>query len=432
MFFIYNTALIILAIALSPVVAVAFLLVPKFRAGFWRKIGFYGKHTSHQVRDNSDVPGGKSKSIWVHAVSVGEINATEALIKKIKEKFPGYNLVVTTVTATGQEIAHKKLGATADIISYFPYDFCFSTDAAIRAFNPVLIVIAETEIWPGFVNQARKRNIPLILVNGRISPSSYRGYSKAKFFFKKVLEKFSLILMQTETDAQRIIGMGAPGGIVEIMGNLKFDIDKDLCKDRVRELKNELKIGDSRVLIAGSTHNGEDELVLRVYNRLKAEFDDLKLLVAPRHPERNDRVFNLVSKSGYEAGLRSLNADFGRNDIILLDVMGELGRMYAVSHLAFVGGSFSNTGGHNPLEPALYEIPVVSGPTVFNFKDIYAFMTKTGAAKIADNENELYNQLRTYLVNENRYKEAGRACAGIFEENRGALDFAVTKIGNYL
>ncbi len=426
MFFIYNTALIILAIALSPVIAAAFLLVPKFRAGFWQKIGFYKKQTQHQVR------GDKRKSIWVHAVSVGEINATEALIKKIKEVYSDYNLVVTTVTATGQEIARKKLGNTADIISYFPYDFCFSTNAAIKAFNPALVIIAETEIWPGFVNQASKKNIPLMLVNGRISPNSHRGYLKAKFFFKKVLEKFSLMLMQTETDKQRIIEMGAQSGIVDIMGNLKFDINKDLDDEQIRQLKNELKIGNNRVLIAGSTHYGEDELVLRVYNRLKSEFDDLKLLIAPRHPERNERVFNLISKSGYEGGLRSLNSDFDRNDIIMLDVMGELGRMYAISHLAFVGGSFSNTGGHNPLEPALYEIPVVSGPTVFNFKDIYGFMTKTGAAKIVHNETELYNQLRTYMVNENKYNESSRACAEIFEKNSGALDFAISRIGNYL
>ncbi|OGI00724.1 MAG: hypothetical protein A2Y25_11685 [Candidatus Melainabacteria bacterium GWF2_37_15] len=425
MLYIYNIFLIVFAIILSPVVGLAFIIKPKFRAGFWQKIGFY-KQTPHQVR------GDKRKSIWVHAVSVGEINATEGLIKRMKQDFPDYNLIVTTVTATGQEIANKKLKNTADVITYFPYDFSFSTKAALKAFNPALIIIAETEIWPGFVNQASKKNIPLMLVNGRISPGSFKGYRKFRFFFKKVLEKFSLILMQTETDKERIIGIGAPLEKVEIMGNLKFDINKTLDENSIKNLQESLKTGNNRVLIAGSTHQGEDETALRVYNRLKCEFDDLKLLIAPRHPERNASVQNLIAKSGYSYGLRSKNDDFNNKDIILLDVMGELGQMYSVSHLAFVGGSFSGTGGHNPLEPAIYEIPVISGPTVFNFRDIYQFMTNSGAAKIVSDEQDMYNQLRKYLVNDNKYSEASRACAEIFEKNRGALDFAVKRIGNYL
>lgn len=426
MFLIYNITLIILAIILSPAIAVAFLLKPKLRAGFRKKTGFYGKEALKPGQ------GEKRKSIWVHAVSVGEINATEVLIKRIKKEFPDYNLVVTTVTATGQEIAHKKLSDTADIITYFPYDFSFSANSAIKAFNPALVIIAETEIWPGFVNETRKGNIPIMLVNGRISPNSYKGYKKFRFFFAKVLEKFSIILMQTETDRQRILEMGAPAEIVDVMGNLKFDITRNLDENGVKQLRNSLKAGKNRVLIAGSTHQGEDEIILRVYNRLKTEFDDLKLLIAPRHPERNERVFRLISGSSYNAGLRSRSNDFSDNDIILLDVMGELGRMYSVSRLAFVGGSFSGTGGHNPLEPAIYEVPVVSGPTVFNFKDIYEFMAQTGAAKIVNDEHELHIQLRNCLVNEAKYKEAKRACAEIFEKNRGAVDFAVLKIRNCL
>lgn len=420
MFFFYNIALIILAIIFSPVIAIAFLFVPKFRAGFWKKIGFY--------KERAD----KRKSIWLHAVSVGEINATEALIKRIKKEYPEYKLVVTTVTATGQEIANKKLSGTADIISYFPYDFSFSVNSAIKAFNPALIIIAETEIWPGFVNQVNKKGIPLMLVNGRISPGSFKGYKKLRFFFESVLNKFSSILMQTEIYKQRVLKMGAPRQLVEVMGNLKFDIEKDLDEGAVKQLKNELKAGDNRVLIAGSTHKGEDEIVLRVFNRLKSEFEDLKLLIAPRHPERNAQVLGLLAASGYNSGLRSNNDDFSRNDIILLDVMGELSKMYSVSYLAFVGGSFSNTGGHNPLEPAIYGIPVISGPTVFNFKDIYEFMTEANAAAIVDDEQEFYAELRKLFVNINKYKEASASSLEIFEKNRGALEFTIQKIGNYL
>ncbi len=419
MFFIYNIFLIVLAIIFSPVAAAAFLFQPKFRAGFRQKIGFYKKSSSEK------------KSIWIHAVSVGEVNATENLIKAVKREFPGYDLVVTTVTATGQEVAGKRLKNTADIISYFPYDFSFSINSAINAFNPALVIIAETEIWPGFIAQLHRKNIPVMLVNGRISPNSFKGYRKLRFFFKKVLEKFSLILMQTETDRERIVKIGAPDSITGVMGNLKFDIARQLDENAVNELKKSLKIGENRVLTAGSTHQGEDEMVLNVYNLLKKEISGLKLLLAPRHPERNENVLGLIKSRGFKYGLRSQKQGFDEADVILLDTMGELGQLYSISYLAFIGGSFSGTGGHNPLEPAIYDVPVVSGPTVFNFRNIYRFMTEAGAAKIVDNEENLYIQLKYYLENEDKYIEASRACGEIFEKNRGALDFAIQKIKNY-
>ncbi len=419
MFFTYNILIIILAIVFCPVAAVAFVIQPKFRAGFRRKIGFY---------NNDRV---KKKSIWVHAVSVGEINATERLIKQIKKEFPEYSLVITTVTATGQAVANKKLAETADVISYFPYDFNFSAKAAIDAFDPALVIIAETEIWPGFINQAHKRNIPLMLVNGRISPGSFSGYKKARFFFEKVLEKFSLILMQTETDRDRIVKIGAPPQITEVMGNLKFDISRLPDESAVNELKDSLKIDNNRVFTAGSTHQGEDRIVLNVYNRLKQEFPDLKLLLAPRHPERNESVLNLIKAEGFNYGLRSQKQGFDNADVILLDTMGELGQLYSASYFAFIGGSFSGTGGHNPLEPAIYGVPVVSGPAVFNFKDIYKFMTETCAAQIAENEEDLYRKLKNYLVDADSYNRASNVCLEIFEKNKGALDFAIQKIKNY-
>lgn len=420
MFFVYDVLLIILAVIFSPIAAVVFKLQPKFSAGFWKKLGFYS---------NDKV---EKKSIWIHAVSVGEINATEGLIKQIKRKFPEYTLVVTTVTATGQEVANKKLENVADVISYFPYDFSFSAKSAITAFNPALVIIAETEIWPGFVNQVNKKNIPIMLVNGRISPGSFRGYKKLRFFFKKVLEKFSLILMQTETDKERIIKIGAPPGITDIMGNLKFDITKLLDQNKITELKESLQIGDNRILIAGSTHQGEDEIVLNVYNRLKNDFSDLKLLIAPRHPERNENVFNLIVNRGYKCGLRSQKHGFNEADVILLDTMGELGQFYSLGYFAFIGGSFSGTGGHNPLEPAIYGVPVLSGPTVFNFRDIYRFMTDSAAVRIAENEESLYIQLKDYLENYDNYIRASRACVEIFEKNKGALEFAIQKIKKHL
>jgi len=404
----------------------AFLIKPKLRAGFWQKIGFRlprrGFATSLKNRE----------SIWFHAVSVGEVNAVESLIKKAKTDFPEYNIVVTTVTKTGQQVATDKLKNIADIITYFPYDNKFSVDSAIDALNPKIVVIAETEIWPSFCHRVHKRNIPLILVNGRISPNSYKGYKKSRFFFERVLKNFTLILMQTNDDKERMIAIGANPENVEVMGNLKFDVANILDKEEIKELKRPMKANDQNVLIAGSTHKGEDEIIINVYKRLKVEIKDLKLIIAPRHPERNDQVLKLICATGFKIGLRSKNSHFKNTDIILLDTMGELSKLYSVAKVAFIGGSFSGTGGHNPLEAAIYGIPVLSGPDVFNFKDIYKFMTETQAATIVNDECELSVKIRELFKNKEKYSEASNACLSIFEKNKGALDFAINKFGDFL
>ena len=425
----YNIAVIFLSILFSPVIFIAFLIKPKFRAGFWEKIGFrFSRRSTDPLRNDSE----QKQSIWFHAVSVGEVNAIEALVKKAKTEFPEYNIAVTTVTKTGQQVAYNKFKNIADIITYFPYDNNFSVDAAINALNPKIVVIAETEIWPAFCHEINKKNIPLILVNGRISPNSYKGYKKFRFFFEKVLRNFSLILMQTDDDKNRIVDIGAFSEKVEVMGNLKFDITHIMDNHEIKELKHSLKSGDYKVLIAGSTHKGEDELIINTYKRLKIEINDLKLIIAPRHPERNDQVLKLICATGFKIGLRSKNSHFKNTDIILLDTMGELSKLYSVAKVAFIGGSFSGTGGHNPLEAAIYGVPVVSGADVFNFKDIYKFMTANQAAFIVNDEDQLSIKIRELIKNKEKHSDASAACLNIFEENKGALDFAIKKIKNYL
>jgi len=393
---------------------------PKFRAGFWQKLGFYGKEKSSR------------KSIWFHAVSVGEVNAIESLVKKARETFPNYKIVITTVTKTGQDVAKSKFFKTADMITYFPFDNFFSIDRAIKMFNPKIVVIAETEIWPAFCHKIKSNNIPLVLVNGRISPNSYKGYKKFRFFFKKVLSNFSLILMQTPEDQSRIIDIGANTLITEVMGNLKFDMAGLLSKEEIKHLKNSLKSNDYNVIIAGSTHKGEDRIILNVFKKLKVEFNSLKLILAPRHPERNCEVIKLICETGFKVGLRSKHSNFKHTDIILLNTMGELGKLYSVAKVAFIGGSFSGTGGHNPLEPAVYGVPVLSGSDVYNFKDIYSYMKNEQAAFICGNEHELSVKIRELLKNKTLYENSSHACLSIFEKNKGALDFAIEKLKFYL
>lgn len=417
-FVFYNLVLISAAILLLPVILAAFLIQPKFRAGFFEKIGFYNikpenKHT-----------------IMFHAVSVGEVNAVETLIKRTREEFPESRIVLTTTTKTGQEIARKKLSNTVDVITYFPYDFAFSVFSLLHKAKPDIILIAETEIWPDFMYIAKKMEIPVYIVNGRLSPNSYKGYKKFSFFFKPILGLYKGILMQTEGDAQRIRDVGAKPEITKVMGNLKFDINKNIDDAAIESLKNEMELAQNRLIIAASTHKGEDEILLDAFCEIKKEFPDVKFMIAPRHPERYESVENLIQNTGFSYGKRSSRDNFAQNEIIMLDTMGELMKFFSICTFAFIGGSFSSTGGHNPLEANIWDKPVLSGDCVFNFKDIYAFLTKTKAAKLVKTPEELKKAMKHLLEDEIYYKEACEDAAKIFDRNRGAVDFVIKTMKN--
>lgn len=421
MYRLYNLLLLILILVLSPVILVLMILKPKFRAGFWQKIGIY----------NIKLP--KKKTILIHAVSVGEINAVESFVKRAYEEFPEYNIVISTVTRTGQQVANARLYNWSDKILYFPFDFWVSVKAFIRFLKPSVVLVAETEIWPNFVNQLKKKNIPIMIINGRISPNSYKGYKKFKFFFENILSKYTKILMQTEGDKCRITDVGAPEEITKVMGNLKFDIKNNLTSDDIQNLKNELQILDeNRVLIAGSTHQGEDEIVLENFKKLKEKHSDIKLIIAPRHPERYSEVTELLNETGYKYGFRSKNEGFKENDIIMLDTMGELGKIYSVCHLAFIGGSFSSTGGHNPLEATVYNVPTISGSCVFNFKDIYKLLTDENASVLVETSEELFEKTDSMLSDAQVYGLYSNSCKDVFSKNSGAVQFALDELKDIL
>lgn len=409
----YNLFLVFSAIVLLPVIIIAMIVVPKFRAGFWEKLGFY--NISLENRD----------TIHFHAVSVGEVNAIEVLVKRTRETFPDSNIVLTTTTKTGQEIANKKLGNVVDVITYFPFDFFFSVNSFLNAVKPNKIVIAETEIWPDFVYLAKRRNIPVYIANGRLSPHSYKGYKKFAFFFKPVLAQYAGIYMQTQGDVQRILDVGANPEITQFMGNLKFDIKPTMNAEQIKDLANSLELNNCRLIVAASTHKGEDEVVLDAYSSVKKDFPEVKLLLAPRHPERYDQVTELLSHTGFAFGKRSNNDTFKSNDIIMLDTMGELMKMFSICHLAFIGGSFSTTGGHNPLEANIWGKPVLSGTCVFNFKDIYEFLTQSAAAKLSLTSSELADDMKKLLSDDAYYAQASQDTQIIFNENSGAVDFVI-------
>lgn len=379
--------------------------VPKMGYGFKEKLGLF------------DAPQMES-SIWFYGISVGEVIALENLIKATKAQFPSHKIVLTTGTKTGQEIAQKKLGKICDFITYHPFDFSFCMNRAIKKLNPSLVIVAETELWPNFANILNKKKIPQIIVNGRISDRTYKSYKKLSFFFKPILRKYHAILTQSKKDNEKLISIGANPETTVVMGNLKFDIKKNdgLGDDLGLTPKNQL-------VIAGSTHKGEDEIVLGAFLRCKKALPNLKLLIAPRHPERHQAVLDLIKAENF--GTRKNNDSFKYKDIILLDTMGELAKAYSICDVAIIGGSFNKTGGHNPLEATIFNKPVLSGASVHNFKDIYALLTQTNSAKIVKTPQDLKLALEKLLTDEEFYVQACKDCGNIFEQNKGALEFVM-------
>ncbi len=345
--------------------------------------------------------------LWIHAISVGEVQLMENVIKNLN----GFEIVLTTSTPQGQELAQQKLGEYCKKIAYFPYDFMPSVQNAFRAINPRAVLIAETEIWPNFVRTAKKLNVPVVIVNGRISERTYKSYKRLKFFFKEVLKNYFAILTQSEDDKRKFIEIGANPDTTYVMGNMKFDIEKPDVKI------SDLNLGDNRLIIAGSTHKGEDEIILKTYKNLKKQFIDLKLLIAPRHMERICAVQSLT-----KCGLKS-QSDFKNSDILILDTTGELKSLYSLAHSVFIGGSFNKTGGHNPLEAVIWGVPVLSGSNVKNFKLIYKILSELRCAKTIKTQKELEAEFARLLGDKEYYENMRKNCKEVFEKNKGATQY---------
>lgn len=362
-----------------------------------------------------------NKVIMYHAVSVGEVLSLEKLLKSTKANFPDYKLVLTTGTKTGQELAHKRYSNTVDFITYLPFDFPFAINNFLNRINPSIVLIAETELWPDLAIKCKRRNIPLVIINGRISDSSYSSYKLFKLFFKPILNLYTKIYTQSKIDNDRFISISNNSNDTEVMKNLKFDIDKT-------DSDIDLQKGNNRILIAGSTHSGENEIVLEVFNKLRKTHSNLKLIIAPRHMERIPEIEKLLNNYSYKLGYRSKNNTFADNDIILLDTLGELKKTYAICDIAFIGGSFNNTGGHNPLEAAIYNVPTISGPSIKNFRDIYGILTNANASKIVKTQKEFFEYTNELLSNTELMKKTIENCNHIFNDQQGALNFVIDKI----
>ena len=411
--FIYELLTTILFIILLPIYYIFRVCNKKFLYGWKEKLGFF------------EAPNLGDKVIMYHGVSVGEIIALENVIKKTKESFPDYKLVVTTGTKTGQEIAQKKFKDVADYITYLPFDISFCVKQFLNKVRPSVALIAETELWPTFAYECKRRNILLYTINGRMSDSTYSLYKLIRCFYKHVFRNYTGILTQSQEDMDKFVSVGAPKEITSVMKNLKFDVKKS-------DVVIEMGKGNSRLIIAGSTHKGEDEIVFDAFTDLKQEFLDIKLLIAPRHPQRVPNVLELAKSTNLSVGTRSNNDLFTDKDIIILDTMGELGKMYSICDFAFIGGSFNKTGGHNPLESVVYGKPAISGPSIHNFKDIYGILGKSNAGKVVKTPEELKSYMKSLLSDKEFYNQACKDCEFVFEDQKGALDVVISTLKDVL
>ena len=364
----------------------------------------------------------KTPSVWVHAVSVGEVQAAAALIRALQRSYPATPLVVTTMTPTGSAQVRKLFGDSV-AHSYAPYDLGSAVHRFFERVNPALAIIMETELWPNMFHECGQRHVPLVMASARVSEKSVRRYRMVLDLFKETLSHGVVIAAQSQVDASRFRALGANPGRVHVTGNIKFDFEFDAAvAERGRELRNK-QARNRPVWIAASTHDVEEEIVLQAHRRVLENYPDALLILVPRHPERFDDVVTLVRRRGHSFVRRSLGDRATSNtDVFVGDSMGELTTFYAAADVAFVGGSLVRVGGHNLLEPAALGVPVLTGPHNFNAADVAALLIESDCATLVADGDTLARQVCLLFDDIDERDRRSTAGLQVLRDNRGTLD----------
>jgi len=432
MYFLYSLLLTVGFIALLPKFAIDALRTRKYVTGLNQRLG------KLPALPSQDRP-----VIWIHCVSVGETEAARPLIRSLLEKFPSHQLVVSTTTVTGQKVARSAFAREAAAVFYFPIDWAWTVRRVLRVLRPAAVLIMETEIWPHLLRECSARSIPVALINGRLSQTSFRRYKWIASFIRRVLNDLTIALMQSEQDAARIRELGLPEKRILMTGNLKFDSSPAANEDVTISLRARFAIDEARPLIlAGSTHGPEESILIEAFKQLKSHRLPLgiRLLIAPRHPERFGEVSTLLQKSGLTWARQSdpeKTTDPGC-EVILLDTVGELRAAYPLAAVAFVGGSLAPFGGHNVLEPASLGVPVITGAHTQNFAAITrALLDENAIVQLPNLEaapaaNELATVLGQLLSEEARRREIGQRAQAVCNQNRGATERTIRVIESLL
>ncbi|MFO7665695.1 MAG: 3-deoxy-D-manno-octulosonic acid transferase [Desulfobacterales bacterium] len=373
----------------------------------------------------------EKQKIWIHALSVGEVMSAIPLVEAIRLKYRDKEIVFTATTAKGLDIARKKIGDRLKVIP-MPLDFWWSVQRIVRHINPFLFILVETDIWPALITRLSDKNIKCFLVNGRISPRTSKSYKKFSFLIRPVLNKFTLCMMQSELDRKRLLEIGADGTRIITTGNIKFDrnwlpMHKEECGMWLKKL---CLAPEDEIWVAGSIHGDEAQIILNVFSKLISFFPRLRLILAPRNIEESDKILKSANDIGLETIIRtSLKDNMIPYKVLILNTIGELGRIYGLGRVSFVGGSLVPLGGHNILEPASFGCPVLFGPHMHNFVFMSELLLEEkGGFKVAD-EKELYASVKMLLEDQKLCSITGRNAKEFTDKHKGALKEVLKRIG---
>jgi len=427
-YFFYNvewTLGLLLGLPLTPLFLA---LGERYRAGLLQRFGFYPRRLGESMRG--------VRPIWIHAASVGEVLAARGLAEALKAQSPGQKILLSTFTLAGQEVARKTVAA-ADACVYLPLDHSWIVGRALSRFDPRMLIVLETEIWPNLLRRSYRKGIPTVLLSGRLSRRSFRTYFFFRRFFSQVLAHLTALGMQSEDDAERMARLGADAKRLVVTGNLKDALGPEKKKSAADALLPALlqrRDNGRRVFVAGSTHRGEEQILLDAFQSLKTDFPDLVMVLAPRHPQRFAEVEKLLAAAGLSYVKRSaMNGGTDRpSDVIFLDTLGELEAFYSAADVAFVGGSLVEAGGHNVMEPARFGKPVLFGPHMANFSRIAEDLKLTGGGVEVCGKEDLAREAARFLGDRAGAKRAGECAYDVVNNDRRVVERSMELVARYL
>ncbi len=430
---------IVAAAGYSPVIVYRRLKYGRYRTGWQNRFGKI-------IRKHPD-----KKCIWIHAVSVGEVNATRTIVDELSKKFSQYEILITTTTDTGYSRANALYGSQLQVY-YFPLDISWIMRRAFSAIRPAVCILMELEVWPNFAQRAAELNIPIVVANGRVTERSMKRYGLVKPFVKKMFENISCILAQTEQYAERFRQLGCAPGKVIVTGSLKYDTAQITNKvEGADTIAKELNIGSERLWVAGGTGNDEETIILDVYKKLREqeEFADVLLAIVPRKPERFDEVAQLIKQNGFELLRYSeikkkatedtentkksiINNQLSINTVVLGDTMGDLRKLYSLATVVFVGRSLVPMGGSDMMEAAALGKCTIFGPHAFNFKQTVDALLADNGAILVNNADELYKAVQKSLLDDNFRKQTAQNGQQVIRKNQGATEKTLSEIARLL
>ena len=429
---ILNAVYFAIIFAVSP-----FLIYRRWTQGKYRR-GWNEKLTGRIQRQRP-----QDRCIWLHAVSVGEVVQLQRLIEGFERQFPDAEVLITTTTETGFDVARNKY--PNNTVRFFPLDFSWAVKNALSSIRPDLIVLVELELWPNFIFTARQLQIPVALVNGRISQNSFRGYCRIRPLMQRLLKNIDLLLVQNETFAERLRQLGASAERVIVSGNIKYDrVETDRANNKTQAIRSQFGLQhDEIILIAGSTQDPEEQYALDVWDELSKKFSHLRLIIVPRHKERFEEVASAIQHRGFDLLRRSsiqrdgisaaeTHRSTARRPVCLLDTLGELAACWGIADIAFVGGSLTNRGGQNMIEPAGFGAAVLFGPNTWNFQDIAESLLSLNAAKVVRGPAEFRATVLELILDSQQRSGMGQAATQFVVSQKGATERSMKLVSELL